>query len=116
MSRNAIFTLGLVAILVMIGADADAASIKDTVQGWVTGNIGLAIGLILAVFGIWTWVVKQETMAGIFLIIGGVLITIAPGVMNTMSSFINPITSGFGGSNTNVTGANTSNATDFQVQ
>lgn len=101
MSKNSLFTLALVAGLMLIGADAFAAAdstaagagqtVLTSIQGAITGNLGLVLGLGLAILGIWTWVVKQETGAGIFLIIGGVLITIAPGVFNTIGSFVAPI-------------------------
>lgn len=109
-SRNAIFTLALVAGLMLIGGDvlaqgADKAgsTFLDAVQKASTGNLGLAIGLCLAILGIWTWVVKQETGAGIFLIIGGILITITPGVFNSLRSIVNPLVSTVaGGSLTDV--------------
>lgn len=114
MSKNAIFTLALAAGLVMLGTDAFAegaaasgsGTLYTTARDLVVGNLGLFLGLLLAVWGIWTWVVKQETMAGILMIAGGVLITIAPGVMNFMSSIVNPIVDLGSSSRTDVQGAN----------
>lgn len=97
----------LTAAMTIMGAEAHAANLLTTLQSLITGNLGLFIGLILAVFGIWTWVVKQETMAGIMMIVGGVLITIAPGVMNTISSFVNPVVNAVGGNLTSATGSAT---------
>jgi hypothetical protein len=108
MSYKSLFTIALVAGLVMVGADAFAAvepagtggtKFRETLEGLVTGNIGLLVGLALAVFGIYTWVVKQETTAGLLLIVGGVLITIAPGVFNSLGGLVSPIVSATGGTN-----------------
>lgn len=102
-SRNAVFGLALVAGFTVLGLDAHAdvgtagRQVVDAIEGAVTGNIGLFIGLALAILGIWTWVVKQETAAGIMLIVGGVLITVAPGVFNTIGSIVAPIVDSAGG-------------------
>ncbi|MCP5405697.1 MAG: hypothetical protein H6922_05705 [Pseudomonadaceae bacterium] len=116
LNTQTIFTLLLVAGLAMVGGDALATNgttgsagagqtVLNQIIGAITGNIGLIIGLVLAILGIWTWVVKQETAAGIMLIIGGVLITVSPGVFNTLRSMVNPVVdaaaSGYGG-NANV--------------
>lgn len=108
-SRQSILAMLFTGILVMAGSEANAAPLYETVRDLITGNLGFLIGLLLAVWGIWTWVVKQETMAGILMIVGGVLITISPGVMNFMSSLVNPVT-GLGASSlTEVQGADESN-------
>lgn len=112
LSGNALLSLALVAGFVMIGLDANAAAgeaggkLLSTVQDAITGNLGLVIGLALAILGIWTWVVKQETAAGIFLIIGGVLITISPGVFNSIRSFVDPVVEAAGSSLTDTKAAN----------
>jgi peptidoglycan/LPS O-acetylase OafA/YrhL len=99
-SRNAVFTVALTALLVAVGAEAHAQqTLYDVTRDLVTGNLGFFIGLILAVWGIWTWVVKQETTAGILMIIGGVLITVAPGVMNFFGGTVNNLLTTFGADN-----------------
>jgi hypothetical protein len=104
MSTKTLFTLALVAGLALVGSNAFADGASDagntvltTIEQAITGNIGLVIGLVLAILGIWTWVVKQETAAGIMLIIGGVLITVAPGVFNTLGGIVAPIVKVAGG-------------------
>lgn len=109
-SRNAVFALALTAGLALF-ADASFAqtagnnnaaqagsSLLGTLQSAVTGNLGLVVGLALAILGIWTWVVKQETAAGIMLIIGGVLLTVAPGVFNTVADFTKGLVTSASGS------------------
>lgn len=108
LSVKSMFTIVLVAGLVMVGVDAFAApnstaagaggSFLETLEGLVTGNIGLMVGLALAILGIYTWVVKQETSAGIMLIIGGVLITVAPGIFNSFKELVSPIVTATGAS------------------
>lgn len=111
-NTKALLSLALVATFVMVGGDAFAAAtggaggagagLLDSIEKAITGNIGLIIGLCLAVLGIWTWVVKQETAAGIMLIVGGILITITPGVFNSVRSFIDPFVKSVGTTNTQV--------------
>jgi hypothetical protein len=86
-------------------AAAAGANLKGTLEGIITGNIGLFIGLAIVILGLWTWIIKQETGAGITMIIGGVLITLAPGVFNGVRDFMNQAISGFSGSG-NVTSVN----------
>lgn len=116
-ARNAVFALLLTAGFTLVGIEAFAAvtgtantageSVVQQMIGAMTGNIGLLLGLGLAILGIWTWVVKQETAAGIFLIIGGVLLTVSPAVFNTIGSMVGPIVQGASGANVNeaLTGA-----------
>lgn len=95
MTRQTIFTFA--SALLMVGAvstvgvaqDATTAggNMLDTLQGLITGQIGLFIGLAIVVLGLWTWIIKQETGAGITMILGGVLITLAPGIFNGVREF-----------------------------
>ena len=60
-------------------ATAGGAAV-DTLVGAITGNIGLLIGLAITVAGLWVWIIGQKTGAGLTMVIGGVLITMAPGL------------------------------------
>lgn len=115
LSRNAVFALLFTAGLALVSMDAAAqvagqnqssnagSSVLGALQGAITGNIGLILGLGLAILGIWTWVVKQETAAGIMLIIGGVLITISPGVFNSIRGMVDGIVATTSGGAGNLT-------------
>ena len=63
----------------------------------VTGKFGLLIGLAATVLGIYTWVVKQSTMVGLTMIVGGILFTLAPGVVNGTRILFCPIVTSLGG-------------------
>jgi type IV secretory pathway VirB2 component (pilin) len=113
-TRQAFFAFA--AVLVMLGFMTDPAlaqagvaggNLKTTLEQVITGNIGLFIGLAIVILGLWTWIIKQETGAGITMIIGGVLITLAPGIFNGVREFMGGVVQGFGGSATTVTGAGT---------
>jgi TrbC/VIRB2 pilin len=113
-TRQAFFAFA--AVLVMLGFLADPASAQginsqignaggnllSTLQSAITGNIGLFIGLAIVVLGLWTWIIKQETGAGITMIIGGVLITLAPGMFNGVRDFMGNVMQGFGGGSASV--------------
>ncbi|MBI1308527.1 MAG: hypothetical protein GC129_01535 [Proteobacteria bacterium] len=85
------------------GNAADAGNtILGTLQDSITGSIGFFIGLAITILGLWTWIVKQETGAGIVMIIGGVLITLVPGIFNGMHDLASGVLTQFGGSTTTV--------------
>ncbi|MCA3244238.1 MAG: TrbC/VirB2 family protein [Alphaproteobacteria bacterium] len=106
-TRQAFFAFA--AVLVMLGFLADPAlaqsgnvsgagsNLLNTLQTAITGNLGLFIGLAIVVLGLWTWIIRQETGAGITMIIGGVVITLAPGLFNGVRTFMGEAISGFGG-------------------
>ena len=54
-------------------------------QGLIRGNWGTIIGLLIALFGLYMWLVKQETW-GIMVIVGGVMVTFFPGIFDTLDS------------------------------
>lgn len=107
LTRQSIF--GFAAVLTMLAMLVDPAmaqsgnvsgaggNLKGTLETLLTGNIGLFIGLAVVVLGLWTWIIKQETGAGITMIIGGVLITLAPGMFNGVRDFTKEVMVGFGG-------------------
>lgn len=61
-----------------------------------TGNIGLILGLVIAIMGIITFT-QGNTGAGIMLIVVGVLITLLPGVFNGARLVVCPIATALGG-------------------
>jgi type IV secretory pathway VirB2 component (pilin) len=61
----------------------------NSLQDMITGNVGFFLGLAITVLGIWTWVIKQQTGAGVIMIIGGVLITLSPSLFNSAQNFLN---------------------------
>ena len=81
-NSKALLSVAFIAGFVLLGTDAYAAAdatmvgnpLLQLVEKSMTNSLGLFLGLCLAVFGIWTWVVKQETLAGLLMIVGGVLI------------------------------------------
>jgi hypothetical protein len=106
LTRQTIFTFAAALLMVVavsgLGfAQGDAANagtnLVNTLQGIITGQIGLFIGLAIVVLGLWTWIIKQETGAGITMIIGGVLITLAPGIFNGVQEFAAGVVGEFSG-------------------
>jgi len=61
------------------GGDAVGADLLGTIVQQMSGNLGTAFGLGIAVFGLYMWIVQQATW-GIVMIIGGVAITAFPGL------------------------------------
>ena len=100
MKLNTVLTQATVMALVASPAFAQAESagtnLLTTLNSLLTGNLMLAIGLAIAVIGLWVWLVKQETMAGIFMIIGGVLLTAAPAIFKGTSTVVTPVVDSFG--------------------
>ena len=65
------------------GAGDAGNSIGKDIYGLITGSMGTLIGLGIALLGLYSWIVKQETW-GIMMIIGGVAVTAFPGVFDSM--------------------------------
>jgi len=98
MKKQIVLALCLLAVTVLLanpsfaqssGAGQAGSNFLNTLKGLITGNLGLFLGLAITVFGIWTWVINQNTGAGITMIIGGVLLTVAPGLFSGVQSFVN---------------------------
>lgn len=109
LTRQTIFTFAAALLMVTtlgsVGVAQEAAqaggNLLDTLTGVLTGNIGLFIGLLIVVLGLWTWIIKQETGAGITMIIGGVLITLAPGIFTGVQDFASGVVGEFAGDTSN---------------
>ena len=80
------------------GANQAGTSLLTTLNSVLTGNLMLAIGLAIAVIGLWVWLVKQETMAGILMIVGGVVLTAAPAIFRGTSTVVTPVVDSLGAS------------------
>ena len=83
--------MGLVAVagaMLPEVAFADGAGVGDSlfsdVQGLVQGNIGVIIGLLLSLFGLWMWLVQQATW-GLLIVIGGAALTAFPGIYSALN-------------------------------
>jgi type IV secretory pathway VirB2 component (pilin) len=79
------------------GAAQAGGNVLNTFVGLLTGNIGTVIGLFVVVLGLWTWIIKQETGAGIIMIIGGVVITLVPQLFTGTRNFMEGILNNFAG-------------------
>lgn len=85
-----LFGLQIYCISDVWAANAGDAELK-AFSSILTGNIGLALGLCLAIWGIIKAVVSGETAMGFTLIICGILLTIFPGVFNAATSTFLPV-------------------------
>ncbi|MDD9919725.1 MAG: hypothetical protein OXR68_03770 [Alphaproteobacteria bacterium] len=73
--------------LAILAPEAMAASAEQSVgkgllemmDGLLSGNLALFAGIIIALFGAWGWLIKQETW-GIIMIAAGVAVTAFPGI------------------------------------
>jgi hypothetical protein len=57
----------------------------------VTGNIGLTIGLLVTIWGLWKTVVGGDTGSGLIIMVCGVLVTLFPGVSNAAVNTFTPL-------------------------
>ncbi len=64
-------------------------------QLFLTGTYGIAIGLAVAIFGIFQFS-QNNTGFGILLIVVGTCITFAPGILNGTRAFVCPVTKALG--------------------
>ena len=84
--------MGLVAVATVLmpeAAHADGASVGSSlfsdVQGLVQGNIGIVVGLLLSLFGLWMWLVQQATW-GLLIVVAGAALTAFPGIYAALNS------------------------------
>lgn len=65
-------------------AGAGSAMSKD-VADLITGNLGAVIGLGVSLFGLWLWLMQQNSW-GLAILIFGAAITAFPGLFNSVQS------------------------------
>lgn len=105
--RNILFGFAAIALMIVsmngltFAADAGSAgaNLLGTVTDMLSGSIGTIIGLGLAFLGLWTWIVKQETAAGITMILGGVALTMLPQVFEGAKGVVGGVLTQFGSTN-----------------
>jgi type IV secretory pathway VirB2 component (pilin) len=114
--RTLIFSTAAVALMAFMVIDpafagastgGDASSAGDdaltTLVDVITGKIGLILGLGITILGLWTWIIGQKTGAGIVMIIGGVLLTMAPSLFNGAHNMLSGVVDSFEGSDNAIT-------------
>lgn len=92
MMRTMGIMLGILAVALVLTPDVSWAqgapdvgkSFGDDVLALVRGNWGTLIGLGIALLGLYTWLVKQDTFVGILMMIAGIAITAFPGIFGSM--------------------------------
>lgn len=65
----------------------------QALKGMLTGNVGLAIGLLLTVWGLWKAFIGGDTGAGLLIMVCGVVLTIFPNVFTAVSNAVSPLVS-----------------------
>lgn len=118
--RNFTFGLAAVALMALMAAQpalaqnagSAGATALSTLTDAVTGNLGLLLGLGITILGLWTWIIGQKTGAGIVMIIGGVLLTLAPGLFNGARKMVGGVVDQFSGGQTDTVDRNDSVTTD----
>jgi hypothetical protein len=100
MAAMALMTVVMVEPALAQTASSAGATAKSTLENAVTGNLGLILGLGITIAGLWTWIIGQKTAAGLTMVLGGVLLTLAPGLFNGARKMVGGVVDQFSGSNT----------------
>jgi len=79
------------------GGDKVGGDMLEAIIQQMSGNLGTAFGLGIAVFGLYMWIVQQATW-GIVMIIGGVAFTAFPGLFGGMRESFQAAAGGIGAS------------------
>lgn len=90
----------LLALLAMpvLADDSPAGKLElDALSSLLTGNFGMAVGLLITLWGIWKAFVQGETGVGFVLLACGAALTVFPGVFNTATAIVKPMVSGLTG-------------------
>lgn len=69
------------------GATDVGSNLFQNVQDLIRGNLGVVIGLLLSLFGLWMWLVQQATW-GLIIVIAGAALTAFPGIYGGISQGI----------------------------
>ena len=69
------------------GATGVGEDLFSNVQDLIRGNLGVVIGLVLSLFGLWMWLVQQATW-GLLIVAGGAALTAFPGIYGSISTNI----------------------------
>lgn len=69
-------------------ADQAGGQALSTIEDAVTGNLGLMVGLGMVIIGLLTWLFSGKAVAGITMILGGAIFTLAPGVFNGVRDLV----------------------------
>lgn len=108
MNKSILFGLASAALMLVVADPAFASTAggeasraggdaAQTLVSVITGNIGLMIGLGVTILGLWTWIIGQKTGAGLTMVVGGVLITMAPGLFKGARDMAVGVVGDFGG-------------------
>lgn len=88
-NKSAIFTFVVVAAMLYLAVDAEAAKTTDEFsststkfEGWIKGNLGKAIALVALIIGAGVAAVKKDGMALVFALFIAIGIGIIVGVIN----------------------------------
>ena len=108
--RTLIFGMAAVALMALVVVDpvvaqqagTAGATAKSTLENAITGNLGLILGLGVTIAGLWTWIIGQKTAAGLTMIVGGVLLTLAPGMFNGARKMLGGVVDQFSGGQTDI--------------
>lgn len=74
------------------GTQAAGGELLVTVSNLVKGSLGTLIGLGIALFGLYMWLIQQASW-GIMVMIGGVALTAFPGIFDWMSKGVTDVNS-----------------------
>lgn len=91
---NKLFTVMFVALAATVfamlpeaalaqSADQAGEDLMQNVLNMMTGSLGTLIGLGIALFGLYMWLIQQSSW-GIMVMIGGVALTAFPGIFDWM--------------------------------
>lgn len=91
--------LALLVPTFVCAADGGAAGAMElsALKGLLMGQAGLAIGLLLTVWGIWKAFVGGDTGTGLLIMVCGVLLTIFPNFFNMVASVVDPVVAAISG-------------------
>ena len=73
-------------------AQGVGGTLKTDITNMITGNIGTVVGLVIALFGLYMWLVQQATW-GLMVILGGVCVTIFPGIFAGLQATVDSLDS-----------------------
>ena len=107
-----LFVLALVAVVVLVpdlalaqNAEGAGKATREAISEALKGNLGIMVGLGIAVYGLWQWIMSQNQW-GLVIMLGGVALTAFPGIFDGVRDGFQGVFGNSGATKSSVTADN----------
>jgi hypothetical protein len=110
MKRQILFSVLAILAMILVMTIPALAQVQNTASGTgsnlgqafsdlIGSNIALIIGVAMALFGLYEWLVAQNTAVGLGMIVFGIAIAFVPNIFQGLKTAVSPIFNKIGTNN-----------------